>query len=95
MTNAEYDETHDDNRPIRVHELKSVLEETEAMLSEMRDVINVHAEVLACHKFVLERFVPKELFKQAVKEYYAARKEQIEVETAAEEALDTDASKAN
>jgi hypothetical protein len=63
-----------------------VLEETEVILHEMKSVINVHAEVLACHRFVLEKFVPKPLFEAAVKQYYEARKKVIEMEGDAGEA---------
>ncbi len=59
-------------------ELIQVVEETEVILGEMKAVINVHAEVLACHRWVLEKFVPGPMFQAAVKQYYEARAKDIE-----------------
>lgn len=69
----------DETAPVTRGELVTILEETQAMLTEMKDVINVHAEVLACHRFVLEKFVPGPLFQAAVKQYYEARSKEIDL----------------
>jgi hypothetical protein len=63
----------DGTEPITRDELIQVVEETEVILTEMKAVINVHAEVLACHRWVLEQFVPGPMFQAAVKQYYEAR----------------------
>lgn len=77
---AKVDEVYGDDRPIMASELQIVLEETETMIQEMRDVINVHAEVLASHRWVLDKFVPKPMLAEAFRQYYDARKKQIDVE---------------
>ena len=78
------DEVYGEDRPIMASELEVVLTETETMLQEMRDVINVHAEVLASHRWVLDRFVPKELLVDAFRQYYESRKKQIDIEAGME-----------
>ena len=91
MTN---DFVDDDNQPVTRTELISVCEDTETILAEMKAVINVHAEVLACHRYVLERFVPGPLFQKAVKDYYEARAKEIDlIEKEAE--IETDPDKLN
>lgn len=74
-----FDVVEDDSQPATRGELISVCEDTETIMAEMKAVINVHAEVLACHRYVLERFVPGPLFQQAVKDYYEARKKEIDL----------------
>jgi hypothetical protein len=78
--------------PVTREELIQIVSETEDILTEMKAVINVHAEVLACHRFVLEKFVPGPLFQAAVKQYYEARTKEIDL---TEVAPETDASKTN
>ena len=83
--NGKLDEVFgEDAGPVSRAEMIEILTETEQMLQEMKDVINVHAEVIAAHKFVLERFVPKPLLAAAFKEYYEARKKAIDIETGTE-----------
>jgi hypothetical protein len=61
-------------------ELMQVCEETEAILQGLKDTINIHAEVLGLHRFILDKFVPKPLLAQAAKEYYDQRTAQINAE---------------
>ena len=82
----------DPTAPVTRGELIGILDETQEMLTEMKNVINVHAEVLACHRFVLEKFVPGPLFQAAVKQYYEARSKEIDL---GEIAPETDAAKVN
>ena len=90
-TNNIYDE-FDPTVPVTRGELIGILDETQEMLTEMKNVINVHAEVLACHRFVLEKFVPGPLFQAAVKQYYEARQKEINL---GESEPETDATKVN
>ena len=68
------------------------MSETEEILGEMRNVINIHAEVLQAHRYVLEKFVPKPMFVAALREYYDARSKEIDTLDAEPE---TDAQKLN
>lgn len=77
--------------PVSKEELETVLEETETILAEMKHVINAHAEILACHRFILSKFVPPALFEAAVKEYYTARKEEMKTEEGLEQVADKEA----
>jgi hypothetical protein len=61
-------------------ELIQVCEETEAIFQGLKDTLNIHAEVLGLHRFILDRFVPKPLLAQAAKEYYEMRTAQINAE---------------
>jgi hypothetical protein len=72
------------DEPALKSDLMEVCEETETMLQAMKDTINIHAEILAAHRHILDKFVPKPLLAQAYKEYYEARKKAIEVETGTE-----------
>jgi len=74
-----FDIVDDDTVPATRGELISVCEDTETILAEMKAVINVHAEVLAAHRYVLERFVPGPLFQKAIKDYYEARQKEIDL----------------
>lgn len=84
--NLTLDNGFDDTIAVTRGELKTIIEETEAILGEMKEVINIHAESLALHRFVLAKFVPDALFQAAVKQYYEARKKVIEMEGDAAEA---------
>jgi hypothetical protein len=78
--------------PVTRGELIQILEETQEMLTEMKNVINVHADVLGCHRYVLEKFVPLPLFQAAVKQYYEARSKEIDM---MDHEPETDAAKLN
>jgi hypothetical protein len=43
------------------------------VVNELRKALNIQAEVLGCHRFILERFVPKPLLEQAATEYSEQR----------------------
>lgn len=51
-------------------------------INEMKKVINVHAEVLGCHRYILEKFVPRPLLEQAAKDYKTEREQLISAEAA-------------
>jgi len=70
--------------PALKSDLIEVCQETETMLQAMKDTINVHAEILAAHRHILNKFVPKELLAEAYKEYYIARRKEIDIETGTE-----------
>ena len=76
------DKTNGEVKPngfaVTVDELISVCEDTLKMFDERDTVINTHADVLGLHRFILEKFVPKPMLEQAVKDYYAQRTAEIE-----------------
>ena len=43
------------------------------VVNELRKAINIQAEVLGCHRYILEKFVPKPLLEQAATEYSEQR----------------------
>lgn len=61
-------------------DLEKVCKETSKILTDMKNVVNTHAEVLGLHRFILEKFVPLDLLEQGTKEYHALRTEQIDQE---------------
>ena len=54
----------------------------EANIESLRLAINVQAEVLGCHRFILEKFVPAPLLEAGAKEYKEARQREIATQTA-------------
>jgi hypothetical protein len=56
------------------------IKEVMRVIGEMAHAINVQAEVIGCHRFVLEKFVPAPLLETAAKEYAQARREQLVLE---------------
>lgn len=91
-TNGEVklDEVYGEDGPCLKSDLMQVCEETESITTEMKDVINIHAEAIAFCRFVLERFVPAPLFAKAAKDYYEARAKEIDI-AAGTEAIDVGA----
>lgn len=85
---SENGETKLNGFAVTIDELESVCEDTIKMFGERDVVINTHGEVLGLHRYILEKFVPKPLLEQAVKEYYETRKAEIE-------SMETDASQSN
>ena len=73
-----------EDRPALFSELVSVASDSQRIFTEMKDVINAHAEALAAHRYVLEKFVPKSLFEKAMQEYYVARSAEIDRQEAAD-----------
>lgn len=63
-------------------ELKSVAEDTETNLNELRMAINSHAASLNLHRYLLEKFIPAGLLEQACNEWYAAQQQAIADEQA-------------
>jgi hypothetical protein len=61
-------------------ELMQVCFETQDMINGLRIAHNAQAEVASLHRFLLERFIPKEVLTQAVDEYAKLRAEMIEQE---------------
>lgn len=61
-------------------DLEQVCAETSAILGEMKDVINTHAEILGLHRYILEKYVPAPLLETGTKEYYKIRSAQIDAE---------------
>ena len=47
------------------------------VINELKRVLNIHAEILGCHRYMLEKFMPAPLLEQAAKEYKALREAQI------------------
>ena len=47
------------------------------VVNELRRVLNLQAEILGCHRFILERFVPKPMLEAAATEYSKLRNDQI------------------
>lgn len=74
------DEVFGQDQPAKLSDLKQVCEETEQILTEMKEVINVHAEAIAFHRYAIEKFIPAPLFAAAAKEYYEARQREIDIE---------------
>lgn len=74
------DEVFGEDGPCLKSDLMQVCEETEVITTEMKNVINIHAEAIAFMRYAMERFIPKPLFAQAAKEYYDARSKEIDVE---------------
>lgn len=52
------------------------------VVNALRVTLNTQAEVIGCHRFILEKFVPKPLLEQAAKEYYEQRSAIITAENA-------------
>ena len=50
-------------------------------IEALRKAINIQAEVLGLHRFILEKFVPTPLLEAAAKEYKEARQRQIAIES--------------
>jgi hypothetical protein len=51
-------------------------------VNELRKTINTQAEVLGCHRYILEKFVPLPLLEQAATEYSEQRAAVIKAEAA-------------
>jgi hypothetical protein len=51
-----------------------------AVVNELRKTINIQAEILGCHRYILEKFVPEPLLKQAAQEYSQQRNALIKAE---------------
>jgi hypothetical protein len=51
-------------------------------VNSLRQTINTQAEVLGCHRYILEKFVPKPLLEQAATEYAEQRAAIIQAEAA-------------
>lgn len=47
------------------------------VVNKLRDALNVQADVLGCHRYILTKFVPLPLLEQAAKEYNEAREADI------------------
>lgn len=62
-------------------DLIRVCVELESELNKLRLAINVHAEVLNIHRYILTKFVPEPLLKSACEEYEKTRKEEIAAAT--------------
>jgi hypothetical protein len=52
------------------------------VVNELRKTINVQAEVLGCHRFMLEKFIPLPLLEKAATEYSEQRAAVIQAEAA-------------
>ncbi len=76
---------------VTADELIEVCQDTLNMFAERDEVINIHAEAIALHRFIFEKFFPKAQLEAAAAEYYKMRQSQI----AEEESKETDASQAN
>ena len=63
-------------------ELVEVCKETQAMIDELRQLVNVHADVLGCHRYILQKFVPAPLLEAGAKEYRELRDGEIEGQSA-------------
>lgn len=63
-------------------ELETMMQEQVTINQELKRVINVHAEIIGCHRFILERFVPKPLLEAAANEYRDQRLKEISTKTA-------------
>jgi hypothetical protein len=50
------------------------------VVNSLKRALNTQAEVLGCHRYVLEKFVPQPLLEQAAKDYADLRKAVIEQE---------------
>lgn len=62
-------------------EICQICKDIEKILQEHQDAINVHAEILGLHRYILEKFVPQPMLEAATKEYHAARMAAIAEET--------------
>jgi hypothetical protein len=62
-------------------EMVANIVELQEAFNALRRATNTQAEVLGCHRFILEKFVPLPLLEQAAKDYYAQRQREIATET--------------
>lgn len=58
-------------------EFNQMLKETEEKFQELAKVINIHAEVIGCHRYILNRFVPPPQLEAAAREYRDQRVKEI------------------
>ena len=65
-----------------VTELVANIDDTMTAFNALKNALNVQADVLGMHRFILEKFVPMPLLEQGVKEYRAARLQAIAEEQA-------------
>jgi len=75
VTRAEFDQGMGE----QVENIKDLIE----AFNTLKTTVNTQAEVLGCHRFILEKFVPRPLLEQAAKEYKQQREMVIESELAA------------
>ncbi len=50
------------------------------VVNALKNALNTQAEVMGCHRYILERFVPEPLLERAASEYAKLRAEAIEQE---------------
>ena len=74
VTRAEFDQGMGE----QVENIKDLIQAFNAL----KNTVNIQAEVLGCHRFILEKFVPRPLLEEAAKEYKTQREMVIAAETA-------------
>lgn len=65
---------------IGMQEMVENIQDTMAVVNVLRKTLNIQAEILGCHRYILEKFVPLPLIEAAAKEYSEQRKAVIAAE---------------
>lgn len=63
---------------VTVDEFEGVCQEISDSMTEMKNVINIHAEALQLHRYIFEKFFPKPQLEAAAAEYYQKRTAEIQ-----------------